>query len=52
MGGGAGGVKLTDMGDAQVSGGPRVGQGVFCVLRRRRDTPGWADDPVRKQVGC
>ena len=44
-------MKLKEVDNAQVSGGPRVGQGVFGILGRRWGTPGWANDPVRRQGG-
>ena len=42
-------VKLTEVGDARVSRGPRAGRGVFGIMGQRRGTPGWEDDPVRRQ---
>ena len=44
-------MKLTETGDAQVTGGPRAGRGVFGMMGRIRGSPGWADDPVQQQGG-
>ena len=40
-------VKLTETGDAQVSGGPCTGRGVFSMLGQRQGAPGWLDDPMQ-----